>query len=142
MERDPGELPTVTAYGSELNQVWTSLLENAVDAVSGDEAGSIRLRTRCENDVVLVQIEDDGPGIPEELQTRIFEPFFTTKGVGEGAGLGLDVSYRIVVGRHNGDIRVVSSPGEGTCMEIRLPVDGPDAAEPIEPTISAQRAVR
>ncbi|CAN5682047.1 ATP-binding protein [soil metagenome] len=139
VERDYGELPTVTAYGSELNQVWTSLLENAVDAVAGDEAGHIRVRTSCESDRVLVSIEDDGPGIPEELQTRIFEPFFTTKGVGEGTGLGLDVSYRIVVGRHNGDIRVVSGPGDGTCMEVRLPVDGPDAAEPIKPTISAQR---
>lgn len=139
VERDYGELPTVTAYGSELNQVWTSLLENAADAVAGNEAGHIRVRTSCENDRVLVSISDDGPGIPENLQTRIFEPFFTTKGVGEGTGLGLDVSYRIVVGRHNGDIRVVSSEGSGACMEVRLPVDGPDAAEPIEPTISAQR---
>ena len=138
VEREFGDLPTVTAYGSELNQVWTSLLENAVDAVAGEDAGRIRVRTRCENDVVLVQIEDDGPGIPEELQARIFEPFFTTKGVGEGTGLGLDVSYRIVVGRHNGDIRVVSGPGEGTCMEIRLPVDGPDG-EPLEQTRPAER---
>ncbi|MGB3683361.1 MAG: ATP-binding protein [Rubrobacteraceae bacterium] len=138
VERDYGRLPTVTAYGSELNQVWTSLLENAVDAVAGEEAGRIRVRTRCENDVVLVQIEDDGPGIPEELQTRIFEPFFTTKGVGEGTGLGLDVSYRILVGRHNGDIRVVSEPGNGTCMEVRLPVGGPDG-EPVEQPRSAER---
>lgn len=140
IERDYGESPTVTAYGGELNQVWTSLLENAVDAVAGEtKAGHIRVRTSCESDRVLVSIEDDGPGIPDELQTRIFEPFFTTKGVGEGTGLGLDVSYRIVVGRHNGDIRVISSEGGGACMEVRLPVVGPDAAEPIEPTISAQR---
>ena len=138
VERDYGELPTVTAYGSELNQVWTSLLENAVDAVAGGDAGRIQVRTQCENDRVLVQIEDDGPGIPEEIQTRIFEPFFTTKGVGEGTGLGLDVSYRIVVGRHNGDIRVVSSPGDGTCMEVRLPVGGPDG-EPVEQPRSAER---
>ena len=138
VERDYGELPTVTAYGSELNQVWTSLLENAVDAVAGGDAGRIQVRTQCENDRVLVQIEDDGPGIPEEIQTRIFEPFFTTKGVGEGTGLGLDVSYRIVVGRHNGDIRVVSSPGDGTCMEVRLPVGGPDG-EPVERPRSAER---
>ena len=138
VEQEFGELPTVTAYGSELNQVWTSLLENAVDAVAEEDAGRIRVRTRCENDVVLVQIEDDGPGIPKELQTRIFEPFFTTKGVGEGTGLGLDVSYRIVVGRHNGDIRVISSPGDGTCMEIRLPVGGPDG-EPVEQLRSAER---
>ena len=138
VEQDYGELPTVTAYGGELNQVWTSLLENAVDAVTGEDAGRIRLRTRCENDRVLVQIEDDGPGIPKELQTRIFEPFFTTKGVGEGTGLGLDVSYRIVVGRHNGDIRVVSDPDSGTCMEVRLPVGGPDG-EPVEQQRSAER---
>jgi signal transduction histidine kinase len=139
VERDYGELPTVTAYGSELNQVWTSLLENAVDAVAAEEdAGRIRLRTTCENDRVLVQIEDDGPGIPEELQTRIFEPFFTTKGVGEGTGLGLDVSYRIVVGRHNGDIRVVSEPNDGTCMEVRLPIGGPDGG-PVERPRSAER---
>ena len=136
--RDYGGLPTVTAYGSELNQVWTSLLENAVDAVAEGDEGRIRVRTACENDRVLVQIEDDGPGIPEELQTRIFEPFFTTKGVGEGTGLGLDVSYRIVVGRHNGDIRVVSRPGDGTCMEVRLPVGGPDG-EPVEQPRSTER---
>ncbi len=138
VERDYGDLPSVTAYGGELNQVWTSLLENAVDAVAGEDAGRIRMRTACENDRVLVRIEDDGPGIPKELQTRIFEPFFTTKGVGEGTGLGLDVSYRIVVGRHNGDIRVVSKPGEGTSMEVRLPVDGPDG-EPVEQPRSAER---
>jgi len=130
VERDYGELPRVTAYGGELNQVWTSLLENAADAVSGEGAGRIRVRTRCENDRVLVQVEDDGPGIPAGLHTRIFEPFFTTKGVGEGTGLGLDVSYRIVVGRHHGDIRVVSEEGRGTCMEVRLPVAGPDG-EPV-----------
>ena len=138
VERDYGEIPPVTAYGGELNQVWTSLLENAVDAVVGEAAGSIRVRTRCENDRVLVQVEDDGPGIPQELQSRIFEPFFTTKGVGEGTGLGLDVSYRIVVGRHNGDIRIVSESGDGTCMEVRLPVGGPDG-EPVEQPRSAER---
>ena len=118
---DPN-LPTVTAYGGELNQVWTGLLDNAIDAVSGTDSGRIRLRTGCENDRVLVEVVDDGPGIPDELQGRIFEPFFTTKGVGEGTGLGLDVSYRIVVGRHGGDIYVVSKPGE-TRFAVRLPVD-------------------
>ena len=138
VERDYGGLPTVTAYGSELNQVWTSLLENAVDATIGDDgAGRIRVRTRCESDRVLVQIEDDGPGIPKELRTRIFEPFFTTKGVGEGTGLGLDVSYRVIVSRHNGDIRVVSGSDGGTCMEVRLPVDGPDG-EPVGQARSAE----
>ena len=125
VERDYGEIPNVTAYGAELNQVWTSLLENAVDALSGEESGCIRVETGCENDRVMVRVRDNGPGIPKELQSRIFEPFFTTKGVGEGTGLGLDVGYRIVVGRHNGDVRVVSEPGD-TCFEVRLPVDGPD----------------
>ena len=142
VERDYGELPPVTAYGGELNQVWTGLLENAVDAVAGEEgSGRIQVSTTCENDRVLVRIEDDGPGIPKELQSRIFEPFFTTKGVGEGTGLGLDVSYRIVVGRHNGDIRVVSRPGEGACMEVRLPVNGPDGG-PVERPLSAEKVSR
>jgi signal transduction histidine kinase len=124
---DP-RLPPVTAYGGELNQVWTNLVGNAIDAVSTREgAGSIRLRTGCERDRVLVEVTDDGPGIPREDHARIFEPFYTTKDVGEGTGLGLDVSYRIVVGRHGGDIRVVSEPGE-TRFEVRLPVEGPDGA--------------
>ena len=121
---DP-DLPRVTAYGGELNQVWTNLVDNAIDAVSTLEgSGCIRLRTCCERDCVLVEVADDGPGIPEEDHARIFEPFFSTKDVGEGTGLGLDVSYRIVVGRHGGDIHVVSRPGE-TRFEVRLPVDGP-----------------
>ena len=127
VERDFGpDVPFITAYGGELNQVWTNLIDNAADAVSGREgAGRIRLRTSCERDRVLVEVADDGPGIPEAYRGRIFEPFFTTKGVGKGTGLGLDVSYRIVVGRHGGDIHVVSRPGE-TRFEVRLPVDGPD----------------
>ena len=130
VERDYDlDVPRITAYGGELNQVWTSLLDNAIDAVSGAEgAGRVRIRTRCECDRVLVEITDDGPGIPERDLGRIFEPFFTTKGVGEGTGLGLDVSYRIVVGRHGGDIHVASSPGE-TRFEVRLPVEGPGGEE-------------
>jgi signal transduction histidine kinase len=125
---DP-EVPRITAYGGELNQVWTNLIDNAIDAVSDAEgAGRIGLRTSCERDLVPVEVSDDGPGIPAENRERIFEPFFTTKGVGEGTGLGLDVSYRIVVGRHNGDIHVVSRPGE-TRFEVRLPVEGPDGEE-------------
>ena len=124
---DP-RLPRVTAYGGELNQVWTNLLGNAIDAVSSSEgSGRIRLRTGCERDRVLVEVTDDGPGIPMQDHARIFEPFFSTKDVGEGTGLGLDVSYRIVVGRHGGDIHVVSKPGE-TRFEVRLPVSGPDEA--------------
>lgn len=112
-------LPRITAYGAELNQVWTNLLDNALDAV-GDN-GHITISTTCENDRVLVTIMDDGSGIPPDIQDRIWEPFFTTKAVGAGTGLGLDVAYRIVVGRHNGDIRVVSQPGS-TVFEVRLPL--------------------
>jgi signal transduction histidine kinase len=90
----------------------------------------ITLRTGCEGDRVLVEVADNGPGVPEELQRRVFEPYFTTKGVGAGAGLGLDVSYRVVVGRHGGDLRVVSRPGD-TRFQVRLPMDGP--AEQGEP---------
>ena len=113
------KLPRISAYAGELNQVWTDLVENAVDAVGGE--GRISLRTTCEGDGVLVEVADDGPSIPEELQARVFEPFFTTKGVGAGAGLGLDVAYRVVVGRHGGDIRVVSEPGD-TRIQVRLPL--------------------
>jgi signal transduction histidine kinase len=124
VERDYDEsLPRITAHGGELNQVWTNLIDNAVDAVAdGDKTGRIRLRTTQERDRLLVEISDNGPGIPEEIQDRIFEPFFTTKDVGKGAGFGLDVSYRIVVGRHGGDIRIVSKPGD-TRFQVRLPLE-------------------
>jgi signal transduction histidine kinase len=121
LDLDP-TLPRVAAYGGELNQVWTALLANAIDAVGG--GGRVGVRTTCEKDLVLVEVSDDGPGIPEPIRGRIFEPFFTTKDVGSGTGLGLDVSYRIVVGRHGGDIHVVSQPGD-TRFEVRLPVRGP-----------------
>jgi signal transduction histidine kinase len=126
VERDYDEnLPHITAHGSELNQVWTNLIANAIDAVADeDKTGRIRLRTSQERDRLLVEIFDDGPGIPEEIQDRVFEPFFTTKDVGKGAGFGLDVSYRIVVGRHGGDIRIVSKPGD-TRFQVRLPIGEP-----------------
>jgi len=117
---DPS-LPRVCAYGSELNQVWTNLIDNAIGAMHGE--GEIRIRTARENDSVLVEIGDNGPGIPKEIQPRIFEPFFTTKPVGEGTGLGLDTVYRIVT-RHHGDIRVESKPGD-TRFRVRLPVTQP-----------------
>jgi signal transduction histidine kinase len=118
-------LPRITAYRGELNQVWTNLIDNAIDAVSGEADENaprrIGLRTTCEGDGVLVEVSDSGPGIPKELQARAFEPFYTTKGVGAGTGLGLDIAYRIVVGRHGGDIRVVSRPGD-TRFQVRLPL--------------------
>lgn len=115
-------LPYITAYGSELNQVWTNLMDNALDALDGK--GHLFVRTAIESDCILVEIGDDGPGIPEEVQSRIFEPFFTTKEVGKGTGLGLDTAYRIVVTRHGGDLSVISKPGD-TRFQVRLPIKAP-----------------
>jgi signal transduction histidine kinase len=111
-------LPRVTAHGSELNQVWTNLIVNSLDALDGQ--GTITITTRRTTAGVAVDIADDGPGIPPEQQSRVFEPFFTTKGVGEGSGLGLDIVRRIVAG-HRGDITVRSQPG-ATTFTVRLPV--------------------
>jgi signal transduction histidine kinase len=113
------DLPHVCGQTGELNQVWTNLLDNAIDAVDGQ--GSITIRTATENGRVLVEIADDGPGIPEDVRERIFEPFYTTKDVGEGTGLGLDISHRVVVEDHKGDIRVLSEPGD-TRFQVRLPI--------------------
>jgi signal transduction histidine kinase len=110
-------IPAICAHGSELNQVWTNLIDNAIDAMNGK--GELVVRTAAEFGRVLVEIRDNGPGIPPELQDRIFEPFFTTKPVGEGTGLGLDTVYRIVQ-KHRGDIRVESVPGR-TSFQVRLP---------------------
>ncbi|RJS18436.1 hypothetical protein DRW03_25280 [Corallococcus sp. H22C18031201] len=117
-------LPRITAYGTELNQVWTSLIENAADAMAGSETGTGRLRlsTRRDGDHVVVEVADDGPGIPTEVQPRIFDPFFTTKGVGEGTGLGLSITHRVVSMLHRGELRVSSVPGD-TRFEVRLPMD-------------------
>ncbi len=112
--------PQICAQSGELNQVWTNIIDNAVDAMAG--VGTLTIRTGREGDCVLVEIGDTGPGIPTELQRRIFEPFFTSKDVGHGTGLGLDISYRIVVRRHHGDIRVRSEPGE-TWFQVLLPID-------------------
>jgi signal transduction histidine kinase len=113
------DLPPVCGHTGELNQVWTNLLDNAIDAVDGH--GRITVRTATENGRVLVEIADDGPGIPEDVRERIFEPFYTTKDVGEGTGLGLDISHRVVVEDHKGDIRVLSEPGD-TRFQVRLPI--------------------
>jgi signal transduction histidine kinase len=114
-------LPRITAYGNELNQVWTNIIDNAIDAI-GERHGNIWIRTKQENDnQVMVEISDDGPGIPPDIQPRIFEQSFTTKGIGKGTGLGLSISYRIVVEMHKGDISFTSKPGD-TRFEIRLPM--------------------
>jgi signal transduction histidine kinase len=112
-------LPKVPVYAGELNQVWTNLIDNAVQAMNGH--GRLTLRTSVDGDRVRVEVGDTGPGVPDKLRQRIFEPFFTTKPVGQGTGLGLDISYRIVVGRHGGDISVESRPGD-TRFIVRLPL--------------------
>jgi signal transduction histidine kinase len=112
-------LPRLTLHGGELNQVWTNLLDNAIDAL-GDQ-GTITLRTRRDGSCALVEIADDGPGIPPEVQPRIFDPFFTTKAVGKGTGLGLDTARRIVVERHRGSLTVDSEPGR-TTFHVWLPL--------------------
>jgi signal transduction histidine kinase len=114
---DP-DLPIIQGRGGELNQVWTNLIDNAVDAMNG--SGEIWVITRGENDFVMVEIADSGPGIPPEVQARLFEPFYTTKGVGIGTGLGLDISYRIIR-QHHGTIEVQSKPGH-TRFIVRLPI--------------------
>jgi len=116
-------LPRVCAYGSELNQVWTNLIDNALDAINANGTSSVRqltVRTAHDPMGVLVEIADTGSGIPPEIQSRIYDPFFTTKEVGEGTGLGLDAVSRIVR-KHRGDIRVDSKPGD-TRFQIRLPL--------------------
>jgi signal transduction histidine kinase len=117
-EFDPA-LPPVAAYGRELNQVWTALIENALDAMK--DHGTLRLCTRLQGQMAFVEIWDTGPGIGPELKSRIFEPFFTTKAPGRGLGLGLDTAQRILQ-RHSGYIHVESKPG-ATCFQIRLPLD-------------------
>jgi signal transduction histidine kinase len=112
-------LPHINVYGSEINQVWTNLIDNAIDAVDG--RGCIWLRTLGEPGCILVEIADDGPGIPANIQSQIWEPFFTTKAQEKGTGLGLDIARRIVVGRHGGDIQVHSLPGR-TRFQVRLPL--------------------
>ena len=118
-------LPRIPAYPGELNQVWTNLIDNAVSAMNG--TGTLTVRTALDRDQALVEFGDTGPGIPPDIQGRIFEPFFTTKPVGQGTGLGLDISFRIVVNRHHGDLRVRSEPGD-TRFQVRLPLTAqPDA---------------
>jgi len=119
VERDYQKIPLlVNSFGSELNQVWTNIIDNAIDAMRGE--GRLRVRTYREENCVVVEIADNGPGISPEVQPHIFEPFFTTKGVGEGTGLGLDTVQRIVK-KHRGSIQVHSKPGE-TRFQVWLPL--------------------
>jgi signal transduction histidine kinase len=116
-------LPQIPAYAGELNQVWTNLIDNAVSAMGG--TGVLTVRTGLDREFVFVEFGDTGPGVPPEIRNRIFEPFFTTKAVGEGTGLGLDITWRIVVNKHHGDITVKSVPGD-TRFRVRLPVTPPE----------------
>jgi signal transduction histidine kinase len=119
VQRDYQRVPLlVNSFGSELNQVWTNIIDNAIDAMGGK--GELRVRTYRDDGFVVVEIGDNGPGISPEVQPHIFEPFFTTKGVGEGTGLGLDTVQRIVR-KHRGNIQVTSKPGN-TCFQVWLPV--------------------
>ena len=119
VERDYQKVPLlVNSFGSELSQVWTNIIDNAIDAMGG--TGKLRVRTYRQDDCVVVEIADNGPGIPPEVEPRIFEPFFTTKGVGEGTGLGLDTVQRIVK-KHRGTIQVHSKPGD-TRFQVWLPL--------------------
>lgn len=130
VQRDYQKIPLlVNSFGSELNQVWTNIIDNAIDAMHGK--GELRVRTYRDDGCVVVEIGDNGPGIPADVQPHIFEPFFTTKRVGEGTGLGLDTVQRIVK-KHRGNIQVTSKPGD-TCFQVWLPVaDG-------YPTVSLEK---
>jgi signal transduction histidine kinase len=112
-------LPSIQAYGSELNQVWTNILDNAINAMK--ENGKITLKTYTQDKWLVVEIKDSGPGVPEEIQSKVFDPFFTTKPPGEGTGMGLNISHNIITQKHNGEIKVKSKPGE-TCFQIKLPL--------------------
>jgi signal transduction histidine kinase len=113
------EVARIQGYGSEINQVWTSLIDNAITAM-GDE-GALELKAYQEGDWVVVEVADNGPGIPVEIQDKIFDPFYTTKAPGDGAGLGLNLSHGIVVEKHQGEISFDSRPGE-TRFRVKLPV--------------------
>jgi signal transduction histidine kinase len=118
------DVPSIEAYAGELNQVWTNLIDNAVDAMDG--RGTLRVTTRFEQGAVAVEIADTGPGMPPEISAHAFEAFYTTKDVGKGTGLGLDIARRIVVERHGGTITIGSRPGE-TVLRVRLPLRPPEA---------------
>ena len=120
--QDAGHLPRIQAHGSELNQVWTNIIGNAVDAMGAQ--GTLTIRTAARDGSVLVEIEDDGPGMAPEVAARVFDPFFTTKPPGQGTGLGLNISHNIVVQEHHGRIAVDSKPGR-TTFRVLLPTAAP-----------------
>jgi signal transduction histidine kinase len=120
-------LPELLCYPGDLNQVWTNLIENAIQAMGG--AGTLTVRTMRDGEFVRIEICDDGPGIPAEIIDRIFTPFFTTKPFGEGTGLGLDLARRIVVEKHRGNLRVESRPGD-TRFIVLLPLVAPAPEAP------------
>jgi signal transduction histidine kinase len=121
------DVPVVEAYGGELNQVWTNLIDNAADAMAGK--GTLTLRTRRDGDAVVVEIEDDGPGLPDEIQRSMFTPFVTTKDLGKGTGLGLYTSRNVVVDKHGGSIEVASRPG-ATRFTVHIPIRRPAPTSP------------
>jgi len=130
IERDYApDLPHPFASAGELNQVWINLIDNALDAVR--PGGVVRLRTAFRAGDVIVEVRDDGPGVPPEIQDRIWEPFYTTKDVGQGTGLGLDIARRIVVRQHGGQLSLLSRPGD-TCFQVRIPLR-PDPADLLPP---------
>jgi signal transduction histidine kinase len=116
-------LPQVPAYPAELNQVWTNIIDNAVSAMG--DTGTLTVRTMRQNDHAVIEFGDTGPGVPQEIKDRIFEPFFTTKPVGQGTGLGLDISWRIIANKHHGGISVESEPGN-TRFRVWLPLTAPE----------------
>jgi signal transduction histidine kinase len=127
VDRDYQRVPfLVNSFGSELNQVWTNIIDNAIDAMAGK--GQLRVRTYRDDDCVVVEIGDNGPGIPPENMPHIFEPFYTTKAVGDGTGLGLDTAQRIVK-KHRGSIQVASKPGD-TRFQVWLPLAPASSAQP------------
>src|SRR6476620_1752647 len=120
------DLPPVPSYPAELNQVWTNLIDNAVQAMG--ETGTLTLTTHADDEYATGKVSDTGPGIPDDIKDRIFEPFFTTKPIGHGTGLGLDIAWRIVVNKHRGYLKVMSEPG-ATTFTVRLPLEGPHLGE-------------
>ena len=136
VQRDYQRVPLlVNSFGSELNQVWTNIIDNAIDAMSGK--GELRVRTYRDDDCVVVEIGDNGPGIPADIKAHIFEPFFTTKRVGEGTGLGLDTTLRIVK-KHRGNIQVSSKPGD-TRFQVWLPLAEKKTEERESPAVRARQ---